>query len=339
MPGWGEWLMVSRRWICVASVAWVLAGIAVGQSKNGAPEQSPRKAILEMFSGGDEAFKKHLTLEVQAKFNEILKKSSPDGADPLQTVAMAKAAGGNNLETFESGPILFSYNNREQHERTEVRIDSEDLRGDQDDMQLSIHSLRGGVEQDLPVELRLWLMWKLQQNIWRLNAVTVSATFAVGDPRVFDKSTWMPPMGPLAFKDPAGAKPSTALTPVAANEPPKMTAARAVRLITLAENLYEKKHPDTGFTCVISDLVGVGKGLEDGKIYTFMDPEFSGGVYNGYRFSLIGCDAKPAKAFQVAAEPVSGTGRAYCSDATRDLRASDDGSGSHCLASGKIVQH
>jgi hypothetical protein len=324
--------------IRIAVAVCALAGIATAEQKAGDPEQSPRKAILEMFSGNEDAFKKHLTLEVQDKLKELLKNSTPAGSDPLQALTLAKAAAGDNLENFDAGPILFSYNNPERHERLEIRIDSEDLQGDQDEMQLSLHTFRSGLEEDLPLGLKLLLVWKLQQNVWRLNGVIVRASVAIGDPRILDKSTWVPPaIAPAVSKAQAASDPPAA-TPVALNEPPKMTAARAVRLIALAENIYAKKHPETGFVCSISELVGVGRGLDDGEPYTFMGPEFASGVYNGYKFLLSGCDGDPAKSFHVIAEPVSGTGRAYCSDTTRDLHASDDGIGEHCLTSGKIVQ-
>src|SRR5262245_5863629 len=170
---------------CLFMTAWALAA----QQRGGA-EQSPRQAMLEMFSGGDEQFKKHLTVEVQAKISEQLKSS---GADPTQSIRSARAAGGQGLETFESGPILFSFNNAQQHERLEVRIDGDDLRGDEDNMELSVHAFRNGVEQDLPVGFRLQLAWKQQQGIWRVNAITVSATVPVGDPRILDKTWWTPP--------------------------------------------------------------------------------------------------------------------------------------------------
>ena len=327
-------MMVDGKFIRITVAMCALAGIAAAQQKAGDPEQSPRKAILEMFSGSEDAFKKHLTLEVQEKIKELLKNSSPGGVDPMQSLTLAKAAAGDNLESFDAGPILFSYNNPQQHERLEIRIDSEDLQRDQDEMQVSLHAFRSGLEEDLPLGLRLVLAWKLQQNVWRLNAVTVSARVAVGDPRVFDKSSWIPPaIAPMVAK-----ADSPAATPVAMNDPAKMPAARAVRLFALAENIYAKKHPETGFTCFISELVGVGKGLDDGEPYTFMDPEFANGVYNGYKFSLSGCAGNPVRSFHVIAEPVSGNGRAYCSDTTRDLHASDDGIGAHCLMSGKIVQ-
>jgi hypothetical protein len=60
-------------------------------------------------------------------------------------------------------------------------------------------------------------------------------------------------------------------------------------------------------------------------------------VYNGYRFSIRGCAGRTVKSFQAIAEPQSGQGKAYCTDETKTLRASDDGNGGTCLASGKIV--
>jgi hypothetical protein len=331
--------MAYRR-LSLFAVVCALSGFLAAQQKGEAPEQSPRKAILEMFSGGEEAVKKHLTLEVQEKIRELLKSSAPGNADPIQAMTMARAAGGQNLESFDTGPILFSYNNAQQHGRFEVRIDSDDLRGDRDEMQLSLHAFRNGIEEDLPIAFQLLLSWKLQQSIWRLNTVTVSATVPVGDPRILDKSLWQG-VSSIAGGEgsQAATQPSAAVRMVGGmNDQPKMTAARAVRLIGLAENIYAQKHPATGFTCAISELVDVGKGLDNGEPYKFMDPEFAQGIYNGYRFSLTGCTGNPAKNFRVVAEPLTGTGRAYCSDNTRDLRGSDDGSGANCLLSGKIVQ-
>jgi hypothetical protein len=201
-------------------------------------------------------------------------------------------------------------------------------------MQLSLHSVRNGVDQETPIGWRLQLGWKQQQRIWRLNALTVSVSIPVGDPKILDKSTWIPPV--ISSLD--NASPTPAPTPAAANAPPKITPARSVRLIGLAEGFYAKKHPEVGFTCFLSELVNVGRGSENGELYKFMDPEFADGVYNGYRFTLSGCKGKPAKAFQVIAEPLSGSGRAYCSDSTLELRASDDGRGSSCLASGRPVR-
>ena len=111
-----------------------------------------------------------------------------------------------------------------------------------------------------------------------------------------------------------------------------------MRLIVLAEDIYAQKHPATGFTCFLSELVDVGRGFENGEPYKFIDPELAQGVYNGYRFMLTACSGSPVKSFQVVAEPVSGTGRAYCSNPSHELHGSDDGHAASCLASGKVVQ-
>jgi hypothetical protein len=324
--------MFRNKLVSAAVVAGMLSGAATAQQKSEA-QQSARQALIEMFFGGDEAFKKHLTVEVQAKVRESLKDAAPPGSNPLQAVTAAKTMGGDNLESFETGPILFSLNNPQRHERLEVRVDSDEIRGDEDDMQLSLHSVRNGVDQDTPIGLRLELGWKQQQAVWRVNALTVSLSLPVGDPRILDKSTWIPPV----ISSLGDANPTPAPTPDP-NAPPKITPARSVRLIGLAEGSYAKKHPDIGFTCFLSELVNVGRGSDNGETYKFIDPEFAGGVYNGYKFTLSGCTGKPVKAFKVTAEPLSGTGRAYCSDSTLELRASEDGRGASCLASGKPVR-
>ena len=189
--------------------------------------------------------------------------------------------------------------------------------------------------------LRLQLIWQRQQEIWRVSAVTVSASIPLGDPRILEKSWWSPPaVAPLFGATPAAPTSAAATSSAETSGRPKLPPARSLRLIGLAENLYSQKHPQNGFTCSLAELVEIGKGFdsENGGAYKFIDPEFAGGTYNGYRFALSGCTGKIPRAFQVVAEPLSGKGRAYCSDQTHDLRASDDGSGSSCLASGKFVR-
>jgi hypothetical protein len=313
-------------------VAGILSCAGTAQQKTEAP-QSARQALVEMFFGGDEAFKKHLTIDVQAKVTESLKAAAPPGSNPLQALTTAKAMGGDNFESFEAGPILFSFNNPQRHERLEVRVDSDEIHGDEDSMQLSLHAVRNGVDQETPIGLRLQLGWKQQQGIWRLNNLMVSVNLPVGDPRILDKSTWIPPV----ISSLGEANPTPAPTPDP-NAPPKISPARSVRLIGLAEGLYAKKHPDIGFTCFLRELVNVGRGSDNGEVFKFIDPEFADGTYNGYKFTLSGCTGKPVKAFKVTAEPLNGSGRAYCSDASLELRASEDGRGSSCLAAGKPVR-
>ncbi|HZU33264.1 MAG TPA: hypothetical protein VFB79_19270 [Candidatus Angelobacter sp.] len=309
-----------------------LAGVCTGQ-QHSSGVQSPRQAIIEMVSGGEAAFKKHLTLEMQDKLQDLMKPSVNGAPNPLQ-VLMSTKSGSDNFQAFDIGPILFSFNNPQQHERYEVQLDSEEPRGDEDVMKLSLHLVRNGIEHEMPVGFQFVTNMKRQENIWRLNTVTFSATLPVGDPRILDKSWWNP-----ALLSASGmAADSAAPSPMVVDERPKMSALRAVRMIGMAENIYAQNHPGIGFTCAISDLVNVGKGMDEDGVYKFMDSAFAGGIYNGYRFTLSGCERKPARTFRVTAEPVAGRGKAYCSDNTSNLRDSEDGRGITCLTSGKIAR-
>jgi hypothetical protein len=310
----------------------MMPGLAWSGQSAGVNTQSPRQALIEMFSGNPEKLNRHLTEGVQEKFKAVLRNAPAGTPNPIQAMAMSAASNGKQPQAFETGPILFSVNNPETNNRVEFHLDSEEFRGEEDEMEVSVHSFHAGVEERMPVHMHLILSMKLQRETWRLDAVTVSARLPVGDPNLFDQSLWMPPM--IAGN-------SADLGNVMAGDPPKpkITPIRAVRRMALAENIYAQKHPEMGFTCAISNLVNVGRGLDDGEPYQFMDPEFAGGVYNGYRFALRGCDGRPSKSFQVVAEPINGKGRAYCSDDRLNLRSADDGRGATCLASGRIARN
>ena len=311
----------------------VLAGVCSGQ-RTTFTEQSPRKAIIEMMSGGEAPFKKHLTVEMQSKLQNLMKGSVDNAPNPIQILAGATSGGSNKFQAFDLGPILFSFNNPQEHERYEIQLDGEEQRGEEDTMTLSLHQVRNGVELEIPVGMRFVLNLKRQEGIWRLNAVTVTTTLPVGDPRILNKSWWTP-----ALVTATGANTDTSAdSAVVVDERPKMTPMRAVRMIDMAENIYSQKHPGIGYTCSLSDLVNVGRGMDEDGMYKFLDAEFAGGSYNGYRFTLSGCERTPARMFRVTAEPVAGHGKAYCSDNSSSLRASDDGRGASCLVSGKIAR-
>lgn len=296
------------------------------------PAQTPRQAVVEMFSGGEAPFRKHLTVEMQRKLIEMTK-DSPSGASPFELLTSIKTSDPDSFQAFDLGAILFSFNNPQQNERYEIRINVDEQHGDQDVMELSLHLVRNGVEQELPVGLRFVLNLKKQEGVWRLDAATLSSTIPFGSPRMLEKPWWGPALYSALVPTPADQKPV-----VAADERAKLSPLRAVRMIGMAENIYAQNHPGIGYTCTMADLVNVGKGLDEDGVYKFMDAEFAGGTYNGYRFTLSGCDRRPAKTFRVTAEPVAGKGKAYCSDYTSNLRASDDGRGVTCLVAGKIAR-
>jgi hypothetical protein len=325
--------MVCSKTLFSAFFAGILTSALFAQSKS-APLQTPRQALVEMLSGSEEKVRKHLTVEVQKKIAELMK-DFPAGTDPVKLfIPAAGAQGAQKFDAFDYGPILFALNDGEHHTRLEAHIDSDELSDDEDSMGVSLHTFRNGVEQEAPLAVSFVLNLKLQESTWRLNAITFSATVPLGDPRILDKA-FLNPLSLAALN--AGTVRAAASV---AQEPqsPKMTPLRAVRMISIAEDVYARRHPDQGYTCGIGNLVNVGRGMEDGEVYHFMDPEFARGVYNGYRFQLSGCEGKPVRSFQVVAEPVNGRGKAYCSDDRHNLRMADDGKAASCLVLGKIAR-
>jgi hypothetical protein len=325
--------MFQPRFRLAICSAFVLVGIASGQ-RPVLRDQSPRQALIEMLSGGEAPFKKHLTLEMQSKLQNLMKGSPDNAPSPLEVLTGAKSSDANQFQSFDIGPILFAFNNPEEHERYEVEIDSDEQRGEEDSMGLSLHLVRNGVEREIPVGLKILAKLKRQAGVWRLTTVTMAATLPVGDPRVLEKSWWGPTLAAVA----GTSEETSASSAVVIDERPKMNPLRAVRMIGIAENLYAQMHPGAGYTCSLSKLVNIGKGMDEEGMYKFMDAEFAGGLYNGYRFTITGCDQMPSRAFRVIAEPVAGRGNAYCSDNTNNLRAADDGRGATCLVAGKIAR-
>src|ERR1051325_5510039 len=258
--------MLHRGFRAVFIVLTILACVCGAEQRNSAA-QSPRQAIIEMFSGGETQFRKHLTAEMQRKLEEAMNESS--SSVPLQALTTSKSSDPDHFQAFDLGPILFSFNNPEQHERYEVQINSEEPRGDEDIMGLSLHLIRNGIEEEIPMAVRFILNMKQQEGLWRLNAVTLSATLPLGDPRILTKSWWAPAL--LKSE-------SSPVTAALVEERPRMTPLRAVRMIGMAENIYAQNHPGIGYTCRMADLVNVGKGLDEDGVYRFMDAEFAGGV-------------------------------------------------------------
>src|SRR6476660_8960297 len=128
--------MFHRRFRLAICSAFVFAGIA-GKS-SAFRDQSPRQALIEMLSGGEAPFKKHLTVEMQGKLQNLMKASLDNAPSPLQ-VLLGVNSSTTKFQAFDLGPILFAFYNPQEHQRYEITIDREDRRGDQDIMELSLH--------------------------------------------------------------------------------------------------------------------------------------------------------------------------------------------------------
>jgi len=119
---------------------------------------------------------------------------------------------------------------------------------------------------------------------------------------------------------------------ISANE---SSAIGNVRTIMVAEVSYASLHPQTGFTCNLSDLVSA----------RLIDSRLGSGRRTGYMFDLQNCtpekEGGPAAHFQVIATPVTynQTGvRAFCQDESGVLRMDSTGSAEGCITHGSPLE-
>ena len=308
------------------------------QPEHSKPEQTPRQALIEMITGGGKAMQKHITVEVlqlAAQASGKKNASAKGGPDVsrllMELSSMPSLKGEKDLQTFDSGSVLLSFSPNEK-ERVEVRVESDDLSGTQDEIQLSLHVFRDGQEQSIPFMPAITVGLKQQENVWRLNELGGSAKLQVGDPKFF---TDLLKFQQQDEQDAQVKKPNTDVTEKPA-ERPKMPAPAILSMLGYQEMRYAHSNPEIGFTCNIPDLfVGNDPGFPE-----VVDPQVATGTYNGYRFSITGCDGKPASTFHLVAEPaVAGAGsQAFCTDPSHNIRVSDDGRAATCLAAGRAMK-
>src|SRR5437763_680961 len=117
--------MLNRTVLLVFLIAFSSTLICPAQQPAAAP-QTARQALIEMFTGGEKAFSKHLTVEVQ----QLLKK--PEYKQAVSSIGMYSAASHTpGIQFFENGPVLISVDEPGEHTKFEVRVDSDDLSGEE----------------------------------------------------------------------------------------------------------------------------------------------------------------------------------------------------------------
>jgi hypothetical protein len=295
-----------------------------------APQQplpeTPRQALLEMINRGGPAIVEHLTVES----DDSLKKTAD--SNDLAKFNVAFLWQTFRLQTFETGPVLASYEEGRDNKKVEVRIDSDDLNGEEDFIELSFHQV--GEEREtweLPSGARYVVALKRQGETWRLNKFTIILEMPLGDPgflhAVLGKD------GEQRKSD--GGPPPVSETSLEATPPqaPDPRPESWLASIVSAEEAFARMRPEIGFTCSLPDLVASSGAFGDEKL----DPRVATGNIGGYRFSLAGCSGKPSGSFQAIAEPLERSGRvALCIDATRNTRFAEDGLGVTCITAGKF---
>ncbi|HWZ42504.1 MAG TPA: hypothetical protein VNW97_03465 [Candidatus Saccharimonadales bacterium] len=323
---------LSGKFLAIALFLSCSLALAAGQKPEAPPApQTARQALIEMLKGGASGWSKHLTVELKQQIDEQTKAKDLRGGylavmSPFTSIGLQKGT-----EIFSDGPVLLSVQEPNSSEKIEVRIDSEDPHGDQEDIQISIHLFRDGQEKNIPFFSGITVGLKKQKEIWRLNEISAPVKLAVGDPQFFEDLAGL--NGPSAKQEA-----SSGSAPPVREERPPLGIIPVMNYLAYAESSYAGQHPEAGFTCSLSDLVGPLS--ESSALDRLIDPSIAGGSYNGYRFSITGCGSRPSETFHIVAEP-DHTGpatTAFCVNSTHVVRSSDDGRGATCLAAG-VVTH
>jgi hypothetical protein len=320
--------------------------------------QTARQALLEMiFSKTPGTFDKHLPQVTRAALHKARADSGASVLDGFSLMSGQLNARGGQIQTFEAGPTLVMMEDPQAHTKFEIAVERDDLRGEEDEIELSFHGFKDGETQTAGTKFRFTLTMKQEAGTWRLNDIMVAVGVSLTDPAFLKAmstsvrpavntagmrmsqapSAGPPPVASPTFTASAFGAPAAG-TMNMANE---AGALAGVRSLNAAEVSYAAAFPTYGFTCTLADLGGMGGGEAPTEHRAMMiDPRLAQGRKNGYVFSLNECVGTPASKYSISAVPAdsnSGT-RAFCSDESGVVRFSPDGKAGSCISSGKSVQ-
>jgi len=326
--------------VVILNLYFVVLFAGLSKAQQPAP-QNARQALLEMFfSKTPGTFEKHLPLATKAALQAARTKSGLSMLNGLSMLTSQMAARGQQLQTFEAGPTLVLFEDPQTHSKFEITVERDDLRGDEDQIDLSFHGSKNGEPQTAGAKLGLTFIMKQETNIWRLNEISLMVGVSLTDPEFLKALTTKlrPGISEATPGHPATSVDPSATMMIAVNE---SAAVAAVRTFLTAEISYNATFPAHGFTCTLSDLGGMGSGGGMTEHQAMLiDPRLASGKKNGYVFNLSGCDGPPSSRISITAEPANpsaGT-RAFCSDESAVIRFSAGGKANSCLNAGIPLQ-
>jgi TonB family protein len=282
-------------------------------ASQGTPPQTARQALIEMFFGqAPNHLEKHLPDVTRRAFQSL---EGADGQSALGVFSMLtkQAEGKDKIETFDTGSTLFTAKDLPggSYDKMEMTVERDDLSGDEDQIELALHMIRGGKEETLPFILRFIFSMKMEADVWRLNEISFAMRLPLADP-AFLKS----------------------LLEHQRSQNEQMTLM-SMRSVLAAEKSYESANGS--FACTLSALASAGKEPGTARHTYLYDSQLVSGKKNGYVFAISGCDATHYQFVAEPAVPDSGQ-RAFCSDESGTVRASADGKAATCLSSGEVVE-
>lgn len=271
--------------------------------------QSARQALIDMFFGSSaDHLEKHLP---DATRKTLKKLDSGEGTSMLAQLSMFSAmakAGGVNLQTFETGPILLSVDQPERGaaEHVEITIERDDLMGEENQIEVALHITKNGKEETLPFIPHFTFAMKSEKDVWRLGEISVTVRVPLEDPEFLK-----------TIEDRQRAQ----------NE--QMTIW-SLRTVNESEKGYAKANG--GYACMLSAL-----GKKGANSQVLWDAQLVSGKKGGYIYAISSCDASH---YTIVAEPaVADSGqRAFCSNEGGTIRAAKDGKATSCLSNGEPTE-
>ncbi len=302
-----------RRLVVALSISFASSMLPAQTSTP--PPQSARQALIEMFFGkGADDFAKHLP--EAARQTLLHKGETPETSAALRISSIGRqmVAQGQHLETFDTGSTLLTCEPAK-GEKIEVLVESDSLRGDQEEIELSVHYYKNGQLQSLPVVPGFTFSFQQEKEIWRLAEVTAAAHVPLTDPDYLK--------GLRRQQD----------------ESYESSAQMRMNAITAAENRYAAEYPGVGYSCTLASLFSKDVAGAPGEGTFIYDPGQGTDEWNGYHFTLSGCEGSPALKFRVLAAPVDpdSAAKTFCADESGTLKFVTGGKSSTCFSRGQPV--
>jgi hypothetical protein len=301
-------------------------------SESGAA-QTPRQALMEMFFNKTPGtFVKHLPAATRAALE---KSGALSMLQQYSQMASQMSTQGNNLQTFETGPVIIAGQNAKTGQKYEVTVLKDDLRGDEDDIELSSRTYKDGQPQRTPYMPQLIFTMKREAQLWTLNEVSFTIHVPLADPDFLKALTEK--MQPQAVTRTSFTTHAETPSQSAGSDAMVLTAMRS---ILTAENTYASTYSTVGFTCTLSNLDGFGAGEPNEHQAMLINSSLASGKKYGFVFTLSECTGNPATAFHISAVARENSyGRkAFCADQSGVTRSSEDGNPATCFASGTPVR-
>jgi TonB family protein len=288
--------------------AWLLP-LLLFSSLSAQPEQTPqtaRQALIEMFFGtASNHLEKHLSDSTRNTFKRMSSGGGMSMLDEFSAFANMTKAGGMKFETFDTGPTLLQAEEVDQNEKTEITVEADNLTGDEDEIELTLHITKEGNDQPLPFIPHFTFIMKTEAEIWRLNEIRAEVRVPLADADFLKN-----------IERQNGKQ----------NE---QGAQLGMRVIIGAQNSYHQTHGT--YACSLAGLMGRGQNASNGSF-----ADLSTGKHGGYVYAISGCDSNQ---YKVVAEPeINDSGqRAFCSDESGAMRAASNGKATTCVSNGEVV--